>query len=77
VAAEVPVSVPPLPEPAPAPKKVPPPDVPAVNPAPSVVVDARLSSDDFRVTFPFKSPTAAAVFRRSDSIWLVFDTDQP
>lgn len=75
VAAEAPVSEPAPPPPAP--KNAPPPDVPAVNPAPSVVVDARLSSDDFRLTFPFKSPTAAAVFRRSDSIWLVFDTDQP
>lgn len=74
---EAPVNVPALPEPPPVPKKTPPPDVPAVNPAPGVVVDARLSSDDFRLTFPFKSPTAAAVFRRSDSIWLVFDTDQP
>lgn len=77
IVAEAPVNVPAPPEPPPAPKKAPPPDVPAVNPAPGVVVDARLSSDDFRLTFPFKSPTAAAVFRRSDSIWLVFDTDQP
>ncbi len=77
VVAEAPVNVPAPPEPLPAPKKVPPPEVPAINPAPGVVVDARLSSDDFRLTFPFKSPTAAAVFRRSDSIWLVFDTDQP
>ncbi len=75
--AEVPVSVPPLPAPPPTPKKMPAPDVPAADATPGVVVDARLSSDDFRVTFPFKSPTAAAAFRRSDSIWLVFDTDQP
>lgn len=74
---EVPANVPAAPEPLPAPKKAPPPDIPALNPAPGIVVDARLSSDDFRVTFPFKTPTTAAVFRRSDSIWLVFDTDLP
>jgi len=39
--------------------------------------EARLSSDDFRVTFPFDKPTPAAVFRRADTIWLVFDTDKP
>ena len=74
-AVEVPVNVAPVPSP-PKPKNAPPPDALAVSPAPGVVVDARLSSDDFRLTFPFKSPTAAAVFRRSDSIWMVFDTDQ-
>jgi predicted negative regulator of RcsB-dependent stress response len=52
-------------------------DRPAMIPASGVTVDARLTSDDFRLTFPFASPTPAAVFRRSDSVWLVFDTDQP
>jgi predicted negative regulator of RcsB-dependent stress response len=52
-------------------------DSPAMTPAAGVIVDARLTSDDFRLTFPFTSPTPAAVFRRSDSIWVVFDTDQP
>lgn len=51
-------------------------DLPSRAPAAGVTVDARLTSDDFRLTFPFVSPTPAAVFRRSDSIWLVFDTDQ-
>ena len=51
-------------------------DLPSRAPAAGVTVDARLTSDDFRLTFPFASPTPAAVFRRSDSIWLVFDTDQ-
>ncbi|MBB5054313.1 putative negative regulator of RcsB-dependent stress response [Afipia massiliensis] len=60
-----------------APAKAPQPDSPAMTPAAGVTVDARLTSDDFRLTFPFTSPTPAAVFRRSDSIWLVFDTDQP
>ncbi len=75
-AAEPPAKMPPPPEPPSAPKKASPPDIAAPNAAPGVVVDARLSSDDFRLTFPFKTPTAAAVFRRSDSIWLVFDTEQ-
>lgn len=79
--AEAPVNVAPAPSPAPLtpvpPKNVPPPDVPAApDYAPGVTVEARLTSDDYRLTFPFKSPTPAAVFRRSDSIWLVFDTDQ-
>lgn len=59
------------------PAKAPQPDRPAMTPAAGVTVDARLTSDDFRMTFPFTSQTPAAVFRRSDSIWLVFDTDQP
>ena len=51
-------------------------EAPAMLPAAGIVVDARLTSDDFRLTFPFPNPTPAAVFRRSDSIWLIFDTDQ-
>ncbi len=38
--------------------------------------EVRRTSDDLRVTFPFAVPTTAAAFRRSDSIWLVFDTDK-
>jgi len=52
-------------------------DGPAMTTSAGVTVEARLTSDDFRLTFPFTGPTPAAVFRRSDSIWLVFDTDQP
>jgi tetratricopeptide (TPR) repeat protein len=29
------------------------------------------------IEFPFRSPTAAAVFRRADTVWLVFDTEDP
>ena len=29
-----------------------------------------------RVTFPFDNDTAAAVFRRGDTVWMVFDTGQ-
>jgi len=51
-------------------------EAPAIVPAAGIAVEARLTSDDFRLTFPFPNPTPAAVFRRSDSIWLIFDTDQ-
>jgi hypothetical protein len=64
------------PSPPPAPAKAPSADIPAMTRAAGVTVEARLTSDDFRLTFPFSGPTPAAVFRRSDSIWLVFDTDQ-
>lgn len=66
--------------PAPSPKaaeKASQPQPPAMPSAAGATVDARLTSDDFRLTFAFANPTPAAVFRRSDSIWLVFDTDQP
>ena len=77
VVAEAPVHMPPVATPVP-PIKAPPPAAPAASAAaPGVIAEARLSSDDFRLTFPFSSPTAAAVFRRSDSIWLVFGTEQP
>lgn len=76
-AAEVAVNVPVPAVSPPVPRTPPPPESPAADAAPAIVVDARLSSDDFRLTFPFKVPTAAAAFRRSDSIWLVFDTEQP
>lgn len=72
--AEAPVKTPLVPSP-PA-VKASPPEKAAAKPAAEVTVEARLTSDDFRLTFPFSTPTAAAVFRRSDSIWLVFDTDQ-
>lgn len=71
--AEVPASELPVPSP---PKKTAPPETPAAAAAPGVTMEAKLTSDDLRLTFPFSSPTAAAMFRRSDSIWLVFDTDQ-
>jgi tetratricopeptide (TPR) repeat protein len=31
------------------------------------------SGDNTRIEFPFATPTPAAVFRRSDTLWLVFD----
>lgn len=41
-----------------------------------IVVEAKRSSDDLRLMFPFKNPVAAAAFRRADSIWVVFNTDR-
>ncbi len=40
------------------------------------VVAAQLSrkGDTLRLAFPFAAPTPAAVFRRADTLWLVFDT---
>ena len=36
-------------------------------------VEARRDSDGLRVTFSFAAPTPAALFRRGDTVWLVFD----
>ena len=36
-------------------------------------VEARRDSDGLRVTFSFAAPTPAAMFRRADTVWLVFD----
>lgn len=74
--AEVSAPATPAPPPSALATKAAPPNVPVASSVPGVVVEARLTSDDFRLTFPFTAPTPAAVFRRSDSIWLVFDTDQ-
>ncbi|MDD1532939.1 hypothetical protein C7U89_02625 [Bradyrhizobium sp. WBOS4] len=51
-----------------------------VKPAPQPTVagvDARRDSDGLRVTFPIQIATAAAAFRRGDTVWLVFDTPKP
>lgn len=40
------------------------------------VVEAKRTSDDLRLMFPFKNSVAAAAFRRADSVWVVFDTDK-
>ncbi|MBI3699980.1 MAG: tetratricopeptide repeat protein [Afipia sp.] len=47
-------------------------DAPSPNAA--VAVETKRTSDDFRLTFPFRTPVPAAAFRRADSIWVVFDT---
>ncbi len=40
-------------------------------------VVAKRDSDALRVTFTFDGPTPAALFRRADTVWLVFDSTKP
>jgi tetratricopeptide (TPR) repeat protein len=40
-------------------------------------VDARRTSDGLRLTFSFASAAPAALFRRADMVWLVFDSAKP
>jgi tetratricopeptide (TPR) repeat protein len=52
-----------------------PPDVkPGGSPA---GVSATRESDGLRVTFSFPSATPAALFRRADTVWLLFDSTKP
>jgi tetratricopeptide (TPR) repeat protein len=69
---------------APAPQEAaPPPPVPsspAAQPAPAdsgptIKAQLRMQGENLALRFPFASPTPAAVFRRADVLWLVFDTD--
>ena len=43
----------------------------------AATVEARRDSDGLRVTFSFAAPTPAALFRRADTVWLVFDHTKP
>lgn len=43
----------------------------------TATVEARRDSDGLRVTFSFAAPTPAALFRRADTVWLVFDHAKP
>ena len=47
---------------------------PAPNPNAPVVTVVSQSGDNLRLEFPFAVPTPAAVFRRADTLWLVFDS---
>ncbi len=40
-------------------------------------VEARRSSDGLSLTFSFAADTPAALFRRADTVWLVFDSTKP
>lgn len=74
-----------------APGQVPPPAEPSKGTAPAAsspppvsgaqdktpTVEARRDSDGLRVTFSFAAPTPAALFRRADTVWLVFDHAKP
>jgi hypothetical protein len=71
------------------PAKEAPPKVAAATPAPAPVpspaattakdasLDVVRSSEGLRLTFGFNEPTPAALFRRADTVWLVFDSEKP
>jgi len=72
----------PLPEPSDPPATIPARESQDAKPPPAdaaapVVVDVRRQGEALRLTFPFVVPTPAAVFRRADTIWLVFDSQAP
>jgi tetratricopeptide (TPR) repeat protein len=81
-AAETPSAVPPA-------STVPPPEMPKVSPAAAAPaaetmpgdnvasVSAIRDSEGLHVTFSFAAVTPAALFRRADTVWLVFDTTRP
>ncbi|WKA26834.1 tetratricopeptide repeat protein [Bradyrhizobium roseum] len=86
-AGEAPKTAPPKPAPSPVePAKQPAPALSAPPPESSAkdkaadkaaTVDARRDSDGLRVKFSFPGPTPAALFRRADTVWLVFDHAGP
>jgi tetratricopeptide (TPR) repeat protein len=43
----------------------------------AATVDARRGSDGLSLTFSFAAATPAALFRRADTVWLVFDATKP
>ena len=52
------------------------PEPPRANPVPTsgvVAMDAKLVNGQVMLTFPWANPNGAAVFRRGDAIWVVFD----
>jgi tetratricopeptide (TPR) repeat protein len=64
---------------APPPKTVPAAAQPAMEIKPAAVdkVEASRTSDGLRLTFSFASVAPAALFRRADVVWLVFDSEKP
>jgi tetratricopeptide (TPR) repeat protein len=43
----------------------------------AAVVGARRNSDNLSLTFSFATATPAALFRRADTVWLIFDSTKP
>lgn len=78
-AAVVPVAVAPEPPAAPvAQTKSEPQPASAVAPAsPAATADVKRRSGGLAISFAFAAPTPAALFRRADTVWMVFDTDTP
>ncbi|HEY0329246.1 MAG TPA: tetratricopeptide repeat protein [Rhodopseudomonas sp.] len=62
------------PEPADKPAAAPPPAAAVALSEPGMAVDIRRSNAGLRLQFPFATPVAAALFRRADTLWLVFDS---
>jgi tetratricopeptide (TPR) repeat protein len=50
---------------------------PPVIGASDSTVEARRSSEGLDLTFSFATATSAALFRRADTVWLVFDSTKP
>ncbi len=49
-----------------------------VTPAEEILIPAvSRQSNRFSISFPFEEPVNGAVFRRSDVLWIVFDTNRP
>ena len=44
---------------------------------PAVTANVRRRSDGLTISLAFAVPTPAALFRRADTVWMVFDTDAP
>ncbi|MDQ8732622.1 tetratricopeptide repeat protein [Bradyrhizobium sp. LHD-71] len=43
----------------------------------STAITVQRNSEQLRLTIPFFAPTPAAVFTRSDALWMVFDSEAP
>jgi predicted negative regulator of RcsB-dependent stress response len=52
-------------------------EAPKKSEAPAASVEAQRDSDGLRVTFAFTAATPAAMFRRADTVWLLFDRTGP
>ena len=74
------------PPPVRAPQKAPPappreaavPDAPpAAGGSAAVRAVLKRTGDNLSITFPFATPTPAAMFRRADTVWMVFETEAP
>lgn len=46
----------------------------ASQPSGKIAVDLERNNQNLKLTFDFATPTAAAVFNRADTLWLVFDS---
>ncbi|HEU5272476.1 MAG TPA: tetratricopeptide repeat protein [Xanthobacteraceae bacterium] len=46
------------------------------NPNAPIAAGLSYQGDNLKLTFPFQAPTPAAVFRRAETLWMVFDTPQ-